>query len=326
MNRIKEDIKKGSYAPSYLLYGEEAYLKKWYRDKLKEAIAGSDDSMNYRYYEGKNISVEEIIDLAETMPFLAERRLIIIEGSGLFKSAATPLADYLKEQAESTCFVFVEDEVDKRGKMYKAVKAKGYPVEIGRQNEKTLMNWILGTLQKENKKISRRSMELFLEKAGPDMENIEKELEKLICYTLDRDIIEEQDIESVCTTQISNKIFDMVNAIAEKKQKQALELYYDLLLLKEPPMRILFLIARQFQLLMQVKNLQKRGFDKKEIGTKTGLHGFIAGKYIAQSRTFSTDQLRGAVESCVQAEEEVKTGKLNDVISVEILIVKCSRA
>lgn len=69
MQRINEDIKTGQYKQMYLLYGEEAYLRKQYRDRLKGAMAADGDTMNYSYFEGKDISVGAVIDLAETMPF-----------------------------------------------------------------------------------------------------------------------------------------------------------------------------------------------------------------------------------------------------------------
>lgn len=87
------------------------------------------------------------------------------------------------------------------------------------------------------------------------MENLEKELEKLFCYCMGKEEIEISDIEAICTTQITNKIFDMVEAVAMKNQKKALDYYYDLLALKEPPMRILYLLTRQFKLLLEVKDL-----------------------------------------------------------------------
>ena len=116
----------------------------------------------------------------------------------------------------------------------------------------------------------------------------------------------------------------MINAIADKKQKKALDLYYDLLALKEPAMRILFLIARQFNLLLQVKELKKQGLDNKSIGAKVSLPPFIAGKYAAQAAKFRTSDLRTALEACVEAEEAVKTGRMNDIMSVELLIVRYS--
>lgn len=321
MQRINQDIKQGNFKQVYLLYGEERYLRRQYANRLKDALCGQDDGMNTHFYEGKDISVGEIIDLAETLPFLAPRRVFFIKNSGLFKSGGEKLAEYLSAPNETSYFVFTESEVDKRSKLYKTVQSKGYAAEFGLQDENSLMRWAAGILNREGKKITESTMQLFLSKTGTDMENIQMELEKLICYCMDRDVVTAQDVEAVCTSRISNHIFDMINAIADKQTQKALELYYDLLALKEPPMRILFLIARQCNLLLQTKELKARGYDNKTIGSKIGVPPFIAGKYTAQAARFKTSVLRGAVRRCVEAEEAVKTGRMNDILSVELLIL-----
>lgn len=321
MQQINSDIKQGNFKQAYLLYGEERYLKKQYTDKLRKALCNEGDDMNTHFFEGKNLPVGEIIDLAETLPFLAQRRVIFINDSGLFKSGGEKMAEYLAEPNESTCFVFTESEIDKRSKLYKAVQSKGCVSEFSMQDENTLKRWIAGILNKENKKITENSVQYFLTKAGTDMENIRMELEKLVCYCLDRDVITNEDIDAVCTNRISNHIFEMIDAIADKQTSKALQLYYDLLALKEPPMRILFLIARQYNMLLQVKELKSHGFDNKVIATKIGVPPFAVGKYAAQASRFKTADLKQALRQCVEAEEAVKTGRMNDVMSVEILIV-----
>ena len=143
-------------------------------------------------------------------------------------------------------------------------------------------------------------------------------------YTLGRDVIAREDIDAVCVTQISNHIFEMVNAVAEKKQKKALDLYYELLALKEPPMRILFLMMRQYRNLFQVKGLMKKGYNRKEIASKAGLHPFAAGKYMDQAKVFKTSELREILEDGAEIEQRVKTGLLTDHLAVELFIVKYS--
>lgn len=324
MKGLNEDIKSGNLKQIYLLYGEEAYLKKQYKDKLSRAILPEDDTVNYAYYEGKGIRPEELIDLAETMPFFAEHRLIVVENSGFFKNASPELADYMKSLPETACFVFVENEVDKRGKMYKAVKAKGRVTELSRQDEKTLLYWIAGNVKKEGKRIKEASAKYLISKVGTDMENISKELEKLFSYTFGEEEITVQDIDAICTTQITNKIFDMIEAVAAKRQKKALDYYYDLLALKEPPMRILYLLSRQFKLLLHVKDLADKGYDRARIAKDAGLHPFVAGKYMEQCRAFRSRELRNIMEEAAQTEELVKTGRLGDVLGVELFIVKYS--
>lgn len=326
MKKLSEEIKSGQLKQVYILYGEEVYLRSQYKDKLKTALLGDGDAMNFHYFEGKDVKSGEVIDLAQTMPFLAERRVIMLENSGLFAHGGEDLAEYMSAISPTAYFVFVEPTVDKRSKLYKAATAKGRAIEFKAQDETTLKRWILGLLKKENKNITERDLNLFLDKTGSDMENIRGELEKLFCYCMERDVITAQDIEAVCTKQVSSQIFDMINAVAERRQKAAMDLYYDLLTLKEPPMRILYLITRQFNLLLQVKELRNKGFDANMIGEKVGLAGFIARKYAAQAAKFKEADLRRALTDCVEAEEAVKTGRMNDVMSVELLIVKYSAA
>ena len=321
MQRIQNDIKSGQFQPVYLLYGEERYLKRQYRDKLKGVLCTPDDNMNNHFYEGRNVSVGEIIDLAETLPFLAQHRVIFLDNSGLFKSGGEQMAEYLKVQNESTVLIFTEAEVDKRSKPFKAAQAQGCAVEFAAQDENTLKRWVAGILGREGKKITENTVLLLLSKTGTDMENIHMELEKLICYCMDREVVEPRDVEAVCTTRVSNHIFDMVTAIAEKRQKDALELYYDLLTLKEPPRRILFLIARQCNLLLQAKAMKSKGQSNKEIASGLGVPPFAVNKYLSQASRFKSSTLRQALTRCVEAEEAVKTGRMNDVMSVEILIV-----
>lgn len=323
MKQLNQDIKTGQLKQVYLLCGEEDYLRKQYRDRLKEVLAGT-DTMNCHYFEGRDVSVGELIDLAETLPFLAQRRVLIVENSGLFKKGGEQIADYIKNLPETAYLVFVEKETDKRSRLYKAVREIGRITEFAAQDEGTLIRWIAGLAAKENKQLLSGDIRYFLEKTGTDMANIRAELEKLFCYTLEKEQITAADIDAVCIRRITNQIFDMVSAVADKDQKKALELYYDLLALKEPPMRILFLIARQFNLLMQVHECRKKGYDTRVISEKTGLHTYVVGKYVTQAARFEADFLREAVQACVEAEERVKTGKMNDVMSVELLIIEYS--
>lgn len=324
MKTIDNDIKMGQLKNVYLLYGTEDYLKRQYRDKLKHALVEPDDTMNFSAYEGKDINPKELIDLSETLPFFKEKRMILVENSGFFKNSCDDLAEYMSQVPESTCFVFVEEEVDKRSKLFKAAFRAGSAVEFETPKEDMLIRWILGRIQREGKKITQSVMQLFLSKTGSDMENIDKELEKLICYTLDKTEISAADVEAICTGQTENKIFEMIDAISAKNQKKALDLYYDLLALKEAPMRILFLIARQFQNLLLIKSMSAKGYPAVSIAKTAGMPSFAVQKNLRQAGAFKINQLKEAIEDCGQAEEDVKTGRMADQLAVELLIVKYS--
>ena len=212
--------------------------------------------------------------------------------------------------------------MDKRSRLYKKIRDLGYGAEMGRQDVSQLSAWAGGILAKEGKKITGRTMEFFLSKTGEDMENIRMELEKLIGYTMGREVITDEDVEAICTARVTNKIFEMVAAIVTRKTRKAMELYEDLLTLREPPMKILFLIARQFNQILQVKELMAQGMDRGSIASKLKLQPFVVGKVMPQARSFTRDQILSCVNLCVEAEEAVKTGRLGDRLAVELLITK----
>ena len=174
MKNILADIKANSFKPVYLLYGTEDYLKKQFRDNLKKAIAGDGDSMNYSYFEGKAPDSKAVSEIASTMPFFADRRLVVIENSQLFKTADDMIIDMVKELPDTTVVVFVENEVDKRSRLYKAVKDKGYICELNEQSDNDIMRWVVSLLKKEGRTMDNATLQLFLTKTGSSMENISR--------------------------------------------------------------------------------------------------------------------------------------------------------
>ena len=322
MQIIKEHIKQNQFKQCYLLYGTEEYLKKLYKNKLKTGIIGDEDTMNYAYFEGKSIEIPKIIEVAETLPFFSERRLILIENSGLFKSS-NDLADYIRTMPDYCYMIFVESEVDKRNRLYKAVKEVGYISEMNGMDEKDLQLWVAQLLKRSGKKITRDTLMYFLNKSGTDMEGMVQEVEKLICYAMDKEVITVEDIDAVCVTQVSNQIFLMIDAIASRKQRQALDLYYDLLTLREKPMSILFLITRHFNILLQIKEL--KGQNRNEVAKKVGVPPFAVQKYMSQADNFTKQGLIENLKDCAEMEAQVKTGFMTDQMTVELLIVKFSQ-
>lgn len=327
MKSLNEDLKTGKFKQIYLLYGPERYLRRQYKEKFTKAMVSGGDTMNYSFYEGKKTDIKEVIDLAETLPFFAKRRLIVFEDTGFFKNGGNDLADYINDGIPGTTyFIFVESEVDRRSRLYKAVRAKGHIAELAAQDADTLRKWVQGLVKKEGKQMQPSDVAYFIGKVGTDMENITKELEKLCCYCLDRDTLTRPDIDAVCVTQITNHIFDMVNAVAAKDQRRALDLYYDLLALKEPPMRILALMSKEYRDLFHVKALAGQGYGRKEIASGAGLHPFVAGKYMDLAKRFRAGELRNVMEESADIEQRVKTGLLTDHLAVELFIVKHSAA
>lgn len=324
MKNISKDIENEELKRAYLIHGEEKYLVRNIKNKLINAVVNEGDNMNFSRFSGKECDAKKVIDLAETMPFFAKYRVILLEDTEWFKSANDDMAGYIQEIPEDAILIFVESEVDKRNKLYKKVKEHGYVCECNRMSGGELTKWILVRLKKEGKNITSANMNYLLEKLGNNMDNITCELDKLMAYTYGRDVIERQDIDDICISEITGKIFEMIDAIGNKNQKKALDLYYDLIAVREAPMKILFMLSRQFNIMYQVKEMSLNNVPAAVMAKNMGMQNFIINKTLGQCKNFKLGTLKNAMNYCLKLEEAVKVGNMNDKMAVELIIVKYS--
>lgn len=321
MKTLAQHIKNRTFSKVYLFCGTEDYFIKLYKKKLKDAVLPEDDSMNYAHFEGSQTDENELRALADTLPFFADNRLIIYENSGYFKKACD-FADYVKDMPDSTILVFVESEVDKRNRMYKAVKDNGTIVEFNAPDEQTLKLFAYKKISDAGKKVLESTIMFMIEYIGADMQKLETELEKILSFVGAREVVTPEDVKEVCTEQLSGKVFQLTEAIGSKDTRKTFVLYKTLIDMKEKPLSILFHIIRHFNIMLQVKELAMAGRSNANIASDLAIMPFLVGKYISQARKFSTDQIKYAVEYGTQLEEDVKKGLMNEKMAVEFLVVK----
>ena len=163
MEKLRQDIRVNQFERVYLLYGEERYLVQMYKNQLKKAIIG-DDTMNLNQYTGKGLPVQEVENAVMTMPFFADRRLVLLEDTGLFKSSDEQWSNLVKTIPDSCHVLFVEQEVDKRSRMYKAVKECGYCAEMTHPSMQQRTQWILKGFGRYGLKITQSALDSFLKK------------------------------------------------------------------------------------------------------------------------------------------------------------------
>lgn len=337
MGAVSNSISKKEYKPLYLLYGEEAYLRNYYKNALKNALVTEGDNLNYSYYEGTSTDPDEVAGMILTMPFMAEKRVVIVENSGWLaptkgqddsgeKSSGKTqrLLDAMKEISEDVVFIMVEEKADKRSKLFKTISDKGICEEFAIREEGALVSWLQKIAASYGKNMDASTAHYLIGEAGSDMMLLENEIMKLISWALDKNNITIADVDTVCTHQVTGKIFDMISAIANHQQKQALDLYYDLITLRESPFAILSLLTRQYTQMLTVKDCMNRNMPDKMIESKMGLQSWVIKRLKEVSKKMRFSEIKACLEACAQADEDIKTGNLTDSMSVELLIVTCS--
>ncbi len=321
MLSIDDEIKKNQYAKVHLIYGEERYMVRYYKNTLKHHLSKPDDEMNCTIYRGKGTKPEMIMEAAILAPFFAENRLLIVEDSGFFKNA-NDMADTIGDIPDTTYIVFVESEVDKRNRLYKWVNKYGCVAECVYQQEHVIKRWINGYVKHDHKTISTAAVELLIERVGCDMEMLHNELDKCMGYVGDKSKIEVEDIEYIASGQTVSQIFDMIDAVALGKKDRAMELYNDLYVNKESPMSILHLFSRHINILLQVKECEDRSLSQAEIAGKCKVPPFTVKKYRQQATLFSREKLVSLLKDRIDLEERFKSGNLTDQLAVEMFLIQ----
>ena len=323
-SRLEQELGSGRIAPVYLLVGEERYLRQYYRDRIRGAVVPQDDTINVQVFRGEDTDPLEVIASADTVPFLAPRRLVILEDTGFFRHACDQLAAYISRIPEETVLLFSETEADRRQKLYKAVEKAGRIEECRRLKPEELKNWMAGWLKKRVMGITRDAVERLALASQGDMAAARQEMEKLCAFCMGKDGIHLADVEAVCTVPPQDELFAMIRAIASGDSRRALHLYHGLEQLQMKPLVILYNLQREFRFMLQAKDLRAQGCSLDVIAKKMGRQDWQVRGILGRAEPFSPEALRRVLAACARTEEAAKTGRMKDQIGVETLIVQIS--
>ena len=320
MKRLTEEIKQKNFKRIYLLYGEEEYLLRQFTMNLSNAIVPASDTMNRAEFIQQDADPAAILEAANTLPFFAEHKLILLKDTGFFKKCPDLLFKGLSGLPETTVMVFSEHETDKRGRLYKYVKKNEGVTEFGRQSPQVLAAWVRKMAKESGYAFRPEALSAFLERVGNDMDHIASEAEKLFAYCLGSREIRTEDVDAVCSDVIEAKVFELIDAAAGGDRDLAMSRYAGLLILREPPMRIIALFTRQFHILMRLKDMQAAGYGQQQIAAALKIPSFAVRKNARLAARFSQKQLECAFRACIKADESVKTGTCPDRTALELLI------
>ena len=325
MRSIDSEIEQQAFKRIYLLFGKEHYLLKDNRERLLKALGVTDrKDMNFTLLSEKDFNVQTLISDSDTLPFFADRRVILVEESGYFKGNKKEkdrLVKYIPDIPETTVIVFVESEVDKRDKLYKAVTKNGTAEEfvIGDQNE--MLRWIGGRLSADGIQMRRDAWNEFYLRCSSSMDFMDAEYQKLWGYCWEKKQIEKSDVEAICANASETKIFALSDAISERNAARVFDVYHDMLRQNEKAPGILALIQRQLMQLYDLKLMDRDGVSfadkKKNLGIS---YDFIIRKLETYQKRFKEDELRRLLRKAADYEEDFKSGRIEDSIAVELLL------
>ena len=205
-------------------------------------------------------------------------------------------------------------------KNFDAVKKNGLVVEFTLQKPFELVKWVTKVIGASGKKISQDAASWMVDNSNEHMTDILNEIQKVIVYTGDSHQVTIDDVQAVCTKSIKSIIFDLTDAVAGRNAGQAFKVLNDMLAMKEPIPKIIFMITRQIRQLLQVKIFMGQGLNMSQAGTKAGLTPYAASKVCKQAERIQQTELTAAFKECLEIDSAIKSGRMNERVAVELLI------
>ncbi|MTI49374.1 MAG: DNA polymerase III subunit delta [Firmicutes bacterium] len=334
-----KDIKNMNLKKVYLCYGSEDYLKDWIVKEIKRVFVDEAfETLNYVHFDGKEVGADSIVNACETLPFMSDKKIVVVEDSPLFSSGKggnssdeEQIKDYLDKLNDSTSLIFIikGESIDKRKKLVKSIKKEGMIVELNRIKGNDLNKWIEKNFRKNNKKILSNDIYYFAQAVGyleynsdKTLYDVENEIVKICNYVGDRQQITKDDIDNCLSKTLQNNLFKLLDAMGKKQPNIGLSVLNEMVLNNEPIQKITYMIIRQFRLLFMAKLYTEQGYAPRDVTKKLGVHPYAAEKIINQARNFSSKELEVIVAKCLEIDLNIKKGKIDNKLAVESLIIE----
>lgn len=348
----------------YIFYGKEDFLLEQYLKKMVAQFSAGDEAsaqMNIERLEGGNLSLNDFVAALSVMPFLTDKRLLIVQGllarfepragasgddeskskakagrgkKGAAKSGRDALVEGFAEACRnispSTDLILIEPrDLSERNPLLKALRDLDRKQVESREfkplnGDDQVSNWIQQEVSARGGRIETEAALLLATAIGSNLRRLDQEIEKALTYTNGRPITP-ADVQALVSEARGADIFAMVDAVGARDRAQALSMLHDLLKEGAAPLYLLAMITRQFRMLMQVKELSGAGIGPEAIRAKTGIHPFVLKKMEPQSRRFSLKQLEDTYARLLDTDAAIKTGRSEPVLALDLLVAELTK-
>jgi DNA polymerase-3 subunit delta len=335
-----KDLKTGLKAV-YLFYGDEKYLMEQYLQNVVEAyVEKGQEDFNLHYFDGEQASVSEVLDACETLPFFSSHKVVIVKNAPYFRSKKNDLTDaslerilnYIKAPSSETyLFFMVNEAIDKRKKITKAVEGKGRIVEFDKLDSSIFTRWVHKKIKKHGVDLEHQVLNHLVARLaylGKDhhktLLEVENELQILCSSVYNKKIIEINDVNRLIKEPLEGDIFKLVDAVGRKNAAEGIHMMHELLSSGEAIQGIFHMICRQFRLLKKIQMLVKEGYPQQSIAKTLGLHPYVVKLIVNQIHLFTSDQLSKILLECSDIDYKMKSTSIQPVLAVEQLMIHCS--
>lgn len=313
---LDKELRQGRIAPIYVIAGDEPYLADGALRMLRAALgAEGEEAYNVSTFSARDADPDKLLGALRTLPMMGGRPVVILrDGEELAKEGRKRLLEaitaYAAAPLDTATLIIKATKVDGRLKLMQLVAKAGSVVECKRLYDDKLPSWVGMEVKRRGRQISFEAAKFLAEMVGNDLGQLAGSIERLILYVGDRKLIELKDVEEAVTETHQRDIFELTDAVGQRRLPRALSYLHNLVENGQPAPLILHMLARHFRILAKAREVEGRMTDRSEIARYLGVNPFYVGNYVSQARNFSKQELRRSFHELHRCDRAIKSSRL----------------
>ena len=323
-NDLLQQVRAGKIAPAYFLCGETLPREEVVA-ALRQAIVGPEATapMNLDTWVGKEATASRLLEALRTMPMFAQRRLVQVRDAHLIPSAElNKLIAYLDAPSPQSCLLLIGDKVDMRLKFVAAMRKKGGVVQrYDALRERELPAWIIARARQRGLGLEPGAAQRMAELVPCEMAQVDNAVEQLSLYVDDENSASVEDVDRLFSQTRQCSVFELTDAIGRGDLRRAMFSLKQMLDAKEPPLRILAMVARHLRQLWVLRELKAQRVSKAECAKRVGAHPYFVGDLLEQAGRIGAQRLEAMHEAVSRADCELKSSPVADRALMDQLVL-----
>lgn len=330
--QLRKQIKENSFENAYLIYGEESYLKEYYVSQMREKIVDKTfESFNYHFFDGKDISLDEILKDAQMLPMMSEYNLVVARDYPVDKTQSDIklLEEYLSDCPDTTVFILWYDSLEpdvksaKFKKLIKAFDSAGAVVNMQKRSESDVARLLVSGAKKRGAVLDIENAKYLISVSGNDMKNLLNELDKLSYFVKGGEITKDI-IDNMATKCLQARIYDLSKFVVSGNSDKAYEVLDTLFAMKEEPVIILSAISSVYVDMYRVKCAKTAGFTYDDVAKHYNYRGreFALRNASRDCANLSEKQLTSSLDAITNTDIKMKSTAVDKKLLIEELIIK----
>lgn len=321
---LNKAIEENRIPSLLLLHGEESYFLDQAVRRIIEASVPTDArDFNFTQFQGKETRGESVLDTLRTFPVFAPLRLVLIKDAQNVPAAELDvLQSYLSEAVPEAILLLTADKIDSRRKFYQSFKKYGTILEYKKLYDNQIPGFVRDRARDAGRSFTEDAMALFCKRAGVGLSEIATELSKLFTYMGKRDPVDVADVEAIVSDTHVDSVFDLTNAMGQRRGTEALRLLARLLAEGTAPLLILSMMVRHYRQLWMLKELSDQGVPRQELARRVKINPYFLDGLMVQTRQFSGGQLRRAFDLFLETDLALKSSGAHPSALLEQVILE----